>query len=89
MHNVKQNMRCRILRVEIAVPADIEDGEVRDGISALLTEGGICGDDGIVLDWRYIDDKYDMNVVASDDPEEGEIFNLSRELMGKTSNAED
>lgn len=61
-HNVKSRQRIKIIAVEIAVPANADEGEVADTISALLTENGICvydnakGDDKrepIILDWRY------------------------------------
>jgi len=38
MHNVTSEKTCRILTVEIAVPAVVPEGEISDGISALLTD---------------------------------------------------
>ena len=72
MHKVQTNQKIRILQLEIAVPADAEDAEVCDEISALLTEAGIAALDGNILDWRYTG--AEREIVASDDPQEGEIF---------------
>ena len=72
MHKVQTNQKIRILQLEIAVPADAEDAEVCDEISALLTEAGIAALDGNILDWRYTG--AEREIVASDDPREGEIF---------------
>ena len=72
MHKTQTNQKVRILQLEIAVPADAEDAEVRDEISALLTEAGIAALDGNILDWRYTD--VERVVTAADNPQEGEIF---------------
>lgn len=86
-HNVEPGQKVKIVTIEIAVPADMDEGALADGISALLTESGICAQDtpeggtGIkpwVLDWRYVDQGMPDIVVASDDPEEGEIFEGKR-----------
>jgi hypothetical protein len=83
-HNVKPNQRVRIIAVEIAISADEDPAIVADKMSALLTEFGTCCEDGIILDWRYRpyemfgagqqDFEQGFGVVASDDPQEGEIF---------------
>lgn len=72
MHKVQTNQKNRILQLEIAVPADAEDAEVRDEISALLTGAGIAALDGNLLDWRYTG--IERQASAGDDPQEGEIF---------------
>ena len=72
MHNVQPNQKVRILQVEIAVPANAEDSEVRDEISALLTEAGLASPESHLLDWRYTG--IERSVIASDDPHEEAIF---------------
>ncbi|MEW6405105.1 MAG: hypothetical protein AB1649_25190 [Chloroflexota bacterium] len=72
MHKTQANQKVRILQLEIAVPADAVDAEVRDEISALLAGAGIVALDSNLLDWRYTG--VEREIVASDDPQEGEIF---------------
>lgn len=75
MHKVQPNQEVRIIAVEIAVPADAEEGEIADQISAYLTENGTALPESAVLDWSYL---YPIEmgriVKASEDPYEGEIF---------------
>ena len=75
MHAVRPNQRVRILTIQIAVADDVDPDSVADEISALLTENGICCESSHILDWRYLTE-YQPLVIASDDPEEGEIFDL-------------
>ena len=72
MHKTQPHQRVRILQLEIAVPAEAESPEVRDEISALLTELGTAALEGNILDWRYTG--VEREIVASDNPKEGEIF---------------
>ena len=72
MHKTQATQKVRILQLEIAVPADAVDAEVRDEISALLTEAGIAALDGKLLDWRYTG--IERISTASEDSQEGEIF---------------
>jgi len=73
MHKIKPNQEVRILQLEIAVPAEAADAEVRDEISALLTEAGIA-EPGHILDWQYTG--VERQAIASDDPRESEVFIL-------------
>lgn len=75
MHAVKPNQRVRILTIQIAVAEDTDPDSVADEISELLSENGICSDASHILDWRYLTE-YQPSVIASDDPEEGEVFGL-------------
>ena len=75
MHVVKPNQRVRILTIQIAVAEDADPDSVADEISELLSENGICSDASHILDWRYLTE-YQPSVIASDDPEEGEVFGL-------------
>jgi hypothetical protein len=75
MHAVKPNQRVRILTIQIAVAEDAAPDSVADEISELLSENGICSDASHILDWRYLTE-YQPSVIASDDPEEGEVFGL-------------
>lgn len=75
MHAVKPNQRVRILTIQIAVAENADPDSVADEISELLSENGICSDASHILDWRYLTE-YQPSVIASDDPEEGEVFGL-------------
>ena len=75
MHAVQPRQRVRILTLQIAVADDAEPDSVADEISELLSENGICSDDSHILDWRYLTE-YQPAVTASDNPEEGEVFDL-------------
>ena len=73
MHAVGPKQRIRILTIQIAVADEADPDSVADEISELLSENGICSEDSHILDWRYLTE-YQPVVIASDDPEEGEVF---------------
>ncbi len=75
MHAVAPKQRVRILTIQIAVADEADPDSVADEISELLSENGICSDSSHILDWRYLTE-YQPVVIASDDPEEGEVFGL-------------
>ena len=75
MHAVAPKQRIRILTIQIAVADEADPDSVADEISELLSENGICFDSSHILDWRYLTE-YQPVVIASDDPEEGEVFGL-------------
>ncbi len=75
MHTVGPKQRIRILTIQIAVADEADPDSVADEISGLLSENGICSEDSLILDWRYLTE-YQPVVTASDDPEEGEVFGL-------------
>ena len=75
MHAVGPKQRIRILTIQIAVADETDPDSVADEISELLSENGICSDSSHILDWRYLTE-YQPVVIASDDPEEGEVFGL-------------
>ncbi len=75
MHAVAPKQRIRILTIQIAVADEADPDSVADEISELLSENGICSDSSHILDWRYLTE-YQPVVIASDDPEEGEVFGL-------------
>jgi len=75
MHAVAPNQHVRILTIQIAVADEADPDSVADEISELLSENGICSDSSHILDWRYLTE-YQPVVIASDDPEEGEVFGL-------------
>ncbi len=75
MHAVGPKQRIRILTIQIAVADEADPDSVADEISGLLSESGICSEDSHILDWRYLTE-YQPVVIASDDPEEGEVFGL-------------
>ena len=75
MHAVGPKQRVRILTIQIAVADEADPDSVADEISELLSENGICSEDSHILDWRYLTE-YQPVVIASDDPEEGEVFGM-------------
>ena len=75
MHAVGPKQRIRILTIQIAVAEEADPDSVADEIPELLSENGICSDSSHILDWRYLTE-YQPVVIASDDPEEGEVFGL-------------
>ena len=75
MHAVAPKQRIRILTIQIAVADEADPDSVADEISDLLSENGICSDSSHILDWRYLTE-YQPVVIASEDPEEGEVFGL-------------
>ena len=75
MHAVAPKQRIRILTIQIAVADEADPNSVADEISELLSENRICSEDSHILDWRYLTE-YQPVVIASDDPEEGEVFGL-------------
>ena len=75
MHAVGPKQRIRILTIQIAVADEADPDSVADEISELLSENGICSEDSHILDWRYLTE-YQPVVIASDDPEEGEVFGM-------------
>ena len=72
MHKVQSNQAVRILQIEIAVPANAADAQARDEISALLSENGIANPESNILDWQYTG--LEWEVAATDDPQEGDVF---------------
>ena len=75
MHAVTPNQRVRIVTIQIAVADESDPASIADEISELLSEQGICSDASHILDWRYLTE-YQPVVIASADPEEGEVFGL-------------
>ena len=85
MHAVAPKQRIRILTIQIAVADEADPDSVADEISELLSENGICSEDSHILDWRYLTE-YHPVVIASDDPEEGEVFGLLHFNLTITNN---
>lgn len=75
MHAVQPGQRVRILTIQLAVPDQADPNSVADELSEMLSENGICCEESHILDWRYLTE-YQPVVTASDDPEEGEVFDL-------------
>lgn len=75
MHIVTSGQRVRIVGVEVAVDADTRHSDLADCLSGALTENGITNPDSPILDWRYTPWS-ERVVVASPEPEEGEVFQL-------------
>ena len=75
MHTVRPNQRVRILTIQIAVADSADPNSVADEMSELLSENGICSNASHILDWHYLTE-YQPVVTASENPEEGEVFEL-------------
>ncbi len=76
-HKVQANRRVRILDIEVAVPADADDGTVCDEMSAHLSLNGIDEEGSCILDWPY--SGRERTVRVDGEPEEGEVFHLAPE----------
>lgn len=89
-HNIQPGQKCRILTLQIAVPADTDINNVYDEMSGMLTVAIAEGKSNI-LDWRYATE-YMPEVTAEEHPVEGEIFNgvdipVQAIVTGKLRNA--
>lgn len=75
-HKVEPGQKCRILTIQVAVPANAHPSDIADEMTNLLTTA-IADEQSNVLDWQYApgcgpdDDNF---AAASDEPVEGEIF---------------
>ncbi|MBU0491666.1 MAG: hypothetical protein KKB13_07435 [Chloroflexi bacterium] len=74
VHRITPHQQVRIIELAIAVPADAEDGMVRDEMSAHLSLNGTYDEASCILDWGYTG--RERVVQADADPEEGEVFGL-------------
>ena len=75
-HNIQPGQKCRILTIQIAVPADAHSDDVADEMTGILT-GAIADDKSRILDWQYVAGHAPDNAnfaIASSEPVEGEIF---------------
>lgn len=72
-HNIQPGQKCRILTLQIAVPADADPNNIYDEMSGMLT-GAVAEGKSNILDWRYATE-YMPEVTADEHPAEGEIFN--------------
>jgi len=75
-HRVQSGQKVRIIGLELAVPADVDTGQLADEISVLLSENAVDRADSQILDWRYT--RQDWEAQAAADPEEGEVFHRPR-----------
>ncbi len=75
MHAIQPGQRVRILTIQLAVPDESDPDAVADEVSEMLSENWICCEASAILNWRYLTE-YQPVVTASDDPEEGEVFDL-------------
>lgn len=83
MHYYKPNQRVKVITLQIAVPANLDENEIADGIISIMTGS----QNEFLLDWRYKDPKkqVDKIVTMSKEPEEGEAFLLPPVKMKKFS----
>jgi len=72
-HNLKRRTNYRIIKVDLAVPEDIDDATLADGLNEMLRPGMLASD--------AVFHDYQLNLVSDivrrtdDAPEEGELFN--------------
>jgi hypothetical protein len=69
MHIIQPNTSYRIIRMEVAVPASMDEGTVDDALSEMFDAAMRA--DQIICDWQRIGGRDSQ---SSADPEEGEIF---------------
>lgn len=75
-HKVEPGQKCRILTIQVAVPANAHPSDIADEMTSLLTTA-IADEHSGVMDWQYVPGCGPENAnfaVASDEPVEGEIF---------------
>lgn len=72
MHKVQSNQAVRILQIEIAVPANAADAQVREEISALLSESGVANPESNILDWQHTSLEWEALATAA--PDEESVF---------------
>ena len=71
-HNIQPDQKCRIITLQLAVPADVDMDDVHDEISSMLS-GAVASNQSNILDWHY-PTEYMPEVTASHEPVDGEIF---------------
>jgi hypothetical protein len=71
-HNVQPGQKCRIVTIQLAIPADADMDDVYDELSDTLS-GAVASNTSNILDWRY-PTEFMPEVTASAEPVEGEIF---------------
>jgi hypothetical protein len=71
-HNIQPDQKCRIITLQLAVPADVDMDDIHDEISSMLS-GAVSSNQSNILDWRY-PTEYMPEVTASHEPVDGEIF---------------
>lgn len=86
MHLYKPRQRVKIINIQIAVPADLSENEVSEGVLTMM-ERAFDRQKPFLLDWRYQNPKKQMEKIVelSGDPEEGESFLLPPMKMKKFS----
>ncbi len=72
VHRLRPNTRYNIISIKVAVPADMDKGEVADGLNEMLRPATLC-DDAVFHDYTFDLESY-PNRKTSDDPCEGELF---------------
>ena len=54
MHALKPNTQYKIVSVQLALPASLDDAEITDGLNELLRS--VCAED-FIADWAFKDTK--------------------------------
>lgn len=81
-HKVQSHSRVLVLGLEVAVPAEAEEGQIYDEVSARLSESGVDDPHSLILDWRYT--HQDRVVQTAEEPEEGAVFYLVPESTAES-----
>lgn len=53
-------MKAEVRTVKLLMLPTLTEGEMDDGVSALLSEAGIYGEDPLLLDWAYVEDGWQV-----------------------------
>lgn len=83
MHTLKSGKKYKIVTIQVAAPADLNDAQITDGLNEMLHAAVTLPEDQtVVADWRflsppdklkYLTSDYEVNKVGKK-PEEGEAF---------------
>jgi hypothetical protein len=80
MHAYEPNSEYKLVPVLLAIPAELSDAEITDGLNDLLNRE-VSAD--FIADWQFPErnETYSIGIVG-DDPEEGEAFRSSFKPKG-------
>ena len=72
MHNLRPLTDYKIVTIQIAAIAELDDAEITDGLNEMLRACCKTGE-GIVDDWQFVPTSNPIHR-SSDTPEESELF---------------
>ena len=77
MHAILPNTAYKLVNIQVAVPAGLDDAEITDGLNDMLNDA--CQEDWIV-DWQFPTGTQFFVAQSSEVPEEGELWDRELEL---------